>query len=46
MNFLAKLMKKNVQPFKVWFDPLLFIEIPLETAQVPSKHFPSGLSLS
>ena len=38
-------MKKNVQPFKVWLGPLLFIKILLKTAQLFSKHFPSGLSL-
>ena len=45
MNFLAKLIKKNVQAFKVWLDPFLFIKILLETAQLLSKSFPSGLSL-
>ena len=43
MNYLAKLMKKNV-PY-VWLGPLLFINILLETAQLLSKDFPSGLSL-
>ena len=42
MNFLAKVMKKNVRPFNVWLGPLLFIKIILKTAQLFSKHFPSG----
>ena len=29
-----------------WLSPLLFIKILLKTAQLLSKHFPSGLSLS
>ena len=45
MNFSAKLMKKNVEHFKIWLAFLLFIKILLETAQLLSKHFPSGLSL-
>ena len=45
MNFLAKAMKKNVRPFKEWFGPLLFMKKLLKTAQLLSKHFPSGLSL-
>ena len=40
MSFLAKLMKKNV-----WLGPLLFIKTLLLSAQLLSKHFPSGLSL-
>ena len=39
-------MKKNAWPFKVWLGPLLFIKILLKTAQLLSKHCPSGLSLS
>ena len=46
MNFLAKIMKKNIRPFKVWVGPLLFIKIVLETAQLLSKHFTFELSLS
>ena len=42
----AKVMKKNVRPFKVWLGPLLFIKILLKTAQLFSMHFSSGLSLS
>ena len=45
MNLLAKVMKKNVRSFKVWLGSLLFIKILLKTAQLFSKHFPSGLSL-
>ena len=45
MNFLAKLMKKNVQPFKIWLGLLVFIKIIFENAQLLSKHFPPGLSL-
>ena len=45
INFLEKVIKKNVWPFKVWLGPLLFIKILLKTAQVLSKHFPSDLSL-
>ena len=45
MNFLAKLMKKIGQPFKVWLGPLLCIKILLETAQLLSKPFHPGLSL-
>ena len=45
MNFLAKVMKKNVRPFKVWLGPLLFIKVLLRTAQLFSKHFYSSLSL-
>ena len=45
MNFLAKVKKKNVRPFKVWLGPLLFIKILLKTAQLLSRHFSSGLSL-
>ena len=37
--------EKNVRPFKVWPGPVLFIKILLKTTQLPSKHFPSGLSL-
>ena len=43
MNFLAKVMKRNVRSFKVWFGPLLFMKILLKTAQLLSKHFPSSL---
>ena len=45
MNFLAKVMKKNVRPFKVWSGLLLFIKILLKTAQLLYKHFPSSLFL-
>ena len=45
MNFLAKIMKKNIRPFKVWVGPLLFKKIVLETAQLLSKHFTFELSL-
>ena len=45
MNFLAKVMKKNVRPFKEWFGPLLFMKILLKTGKLLSKYFPSGLSL-
>ena len=45
MNFIEKVMKKNVRSFKVWLGPLLLIKIQLKTAQLLSKHFPSGLSL-
>ena len=45
MNFLAKVMKKNVRPFKVWLGPLLFIKVLLKTTQLLPKHFPSGLCL-
>ena len=38
--------KENIWPFKVWLGPLLFIKILLKTAQLLSKHFPSGLSLN
>ena len=37
--------KENVRPFKVWLGPVLFIKILSKTAQLLSKHFPSGLSL-
>ena len=43
-NFLE--LKKNVRPFKVWLDPLLFVKLLLKTAQSLSLQFPSGLSLS
>ena len=46
MNFLAKVVKKNVQTFRVWLSPLLFIKILLKTAQLFSKDFPPALSLS
>ena len=45
MNYLAKVMKKNVRPFKVWRGSLLYIKILLKTAQLLSTHFPSDLSL-
>ena len=45
MNFLAKVMKKNIWSFKVWLGSLLFIKILLKAAQLLSKHFSSGLSL-
>ena len=45
MNFLVKIIKKNVRPFKEWLSPLFFIKILLKTAQLLSKHFPSSLSL-
>ena len=44
-SYLAKVMKKNVRPFKVWLCPLLFIKILLKTAQLLSKHFLSGFFL-
>ena len=44
-ELLSESKKENVRPFKVWLGPLLFIKIPLKTAQLLSKHFPSGLSL-
>ena len=37
--------KENVRSCKAWLGPLLFIKILLKTAQLLSKHFPSGLSL-
>ena len=40
MNFLAKVMKRNVRSFKVWFGPLLFMKILLKTAQLLSNYFP------
>ena len=36
--------EKNLRPFKVWLGPLMFTRILLKTAQLLSKHFPSGLS--
>ena len=45
MNFLAKVVKKNVRHFKVWLGPLSFRKILLKTAQLFSKHFSRGLSL-
>ena len=45
MNFLGKVMKKNVRPFKVWLSTLLFTKKLLKTARLLSKDFPSGLSL-
>ena len=45
MNVLAKVMKKNVQPFKVWLSTLLFTKKLLKTARLLSKNFSSGLSL-
>ena len=45
MNFLAKVVKKNVRPFRVWVGPLLFIKVLLKTAQMFPKHFSPGLSL-
>ena len=44
MNFLVKVIKKNVWFFKVWFVLLLLIKITLKTAQLPSKHCASNLS--
>ena len=41
MNIFAKLMKKKVRPFKV----LIVHKNTIKTAQLLSKHFPSGLSL-
>ena len=45
MDFLAKVMTKNVRPFKAWLGFLLFIKILLKTAQLLPEYFPSGLSL-
>ena len=45
MNFLAKVVKKNVWVFKITGGLLLFIKILLKTAKLFSKHFPPGLSL-
>ena len=45
MNYLAKIMKKNVRTFKVWLGFLLYIKILLKMAQLLSTHFPSDLSL-
>ena len=45
MNFLAKVVKKNVRHLKVWLGPLSFRKILLKTAQLFSKHFSRGLSL-
>ena len=44
MNFLVKVVKKNMRPFKVWLGPLLFIKILFKIAQLFSKHFPPCLS--
>ena len=44
MNFLVKVVKKNMRPFKVWLGPLLFIKIQFKIAQLFSKHFPPCLS--
>ena len=43
MNFLVKVVKKNMRPLKVWLGPLLFIKILFKIAQL-SKHFPPCLS--
>ena len=45
MDFLAELMKKNVQLFKAWLSPLLFTKLLLENAQLLSKRFLSALPL-
>ena len=45
MNFSAKVVKKNVRPFKVCLGHSLFIKILLKTAQLLSEHFPSDLLL-
>ena len=45
MDFLAELMKKNVQLFKAWLGPLLFTKLLLENAQLLSKRFLSALPL-
>ena len=45
MNFLAKVLKKSLQPFKVWLGPLLFIRVQLKAVQLYSKHFSPNLSL-
>ena len=45
MNFLAKVIKKNVRSFRVWLGLLSFIKILLKITQQLSKHFPSGLCL-
>ena len=45
VDFSAKVMKKNVWPFKVWFVSLLFIEMLLKMAQLLFKRFHYGLSL-
>ena len=45
-ELFKKVTKKNVQPFKVWLGPLLFIKILLKTAQLFSKHFPSGVTVN
>ena len=44
MNFLVKVVKKNMRPLKVWLGPLLFIKILFKIAQLFSKHFPPCLS--
>ena len=44
MNFSAKVMNKNVWPFRVWLGPLSLIKIQLKTAQLLSKHCSSDLS--
>ena len=43
MNFLAKVLKKNLRPFKEWFGPLLFIKMLLKTGQLLSRYLTSGL---
>ena len=44
-EIFSKVIKKNVRTLKVWLAPLLVIKILLKTAELLSKHFPSGLSL-
>ena len=48
MNYLGKVGQKNVQSFKVWLRPLLFIKMLLKIAQLFSNSpsiFPWSLSL-
>ena len=44
MNFLAKVVKKNVWPFRVWVGPLLFIKVLLNCSNVPQAFFSRSLS--
>ena len=44
-NRILGFLYNYVWLFKVQLGPLLFIKILLETAQLLSNHFPSGLSL-
>ena len=43
-ELFSKSNEENVWSFKVWLGPLLFMKILSKTAQLPSKHFPSGFS--